>query len=315
MVVAGTRVVRHFGSTLDRGLHLSTRLRLPICSPQNFHVERHITACQPRGRIQELHLDSTGAHRELQRRSDFSRIGAAAEVLDYSFVLVVDSLAKTFGAKFRRSSEFLVVGSLPMQNSPVLVHHGVYDRVAWAPVLGLHVEQLIAHVDVRVKSGTHRLPIASRPRAASRPTYKILGSSFDRCTLERYYSSAFKMNSNYLDSYGPLLLMFILAAGMAALLITLSSVIGKHKPTPEKNQPYECGIQPTGDARQPFSVHFYMVALVFILFDIEAIFLYPWALVYHKLNVFGFVEMLLYIVILLVGYIFLWKKGALNWDS
>ena len=123
------------------------------------------------------------------------------------------------------------------------------------------------------------------------------------------------MNSNYLDSYGPLLLMFILAAGLAALLITLSTVIGKHKPTPEKNQSYECGIVPTGDARQPFSVHFYMVALVFILFDIEAIFLYPWALVYHKLYVFGFVEMLLYIVILLVGYIFLWKKGALNWDS
>jgi len=99
------------------------------------------------------------------------------------------------------------------------------------------------------------------------------------------------------------------------MLITLSSVIGKHKPSREKDQPYECGIQPTGDARQPFSVHFYMVALVFILFDIEAIFLYPWALVYRKLNVFGFVEMLLYIVILLVGYIFLWKKGALNWDS
>jgi NADH-quinone oxidoreductase subunit A len=123
------------------------------------------------------------------------------------------------------------------------------------------------------------------------------------------------MNSNYLDSYGPLLLMFILAAGLAALLITLSAVVGKHKPSREKDQSYECGIVPTGDARQPFSVHFYMVALVFILFDIEAIFLYPWALVYRKLNVFGFVEMLLYIVILLVGYIFLWKKGALNWDS
>ena len=71
---------------------------------------------------------------------------------------------------------------------------------------------------------------------------------------------------------------------------------------------------PIGDARQPFSVHFYMVALVFIFFDIEAIFLYPWALVYHDLKVFGFVEMLLYIIILLVGYIFLWKKGALDWD-
>ncbi|HTR48252.1 MAG TPA: NADH-quinone oxidoreductase subunit A [Verrucomicrobiae bacterium] len=121
------------------------------------------------------------------------------------------------------------------------------------------------------------------------------------------------MNGNYLDSYGPLLLMFILAAFTAGALITVSTLVGKHKRTREKDQPYECGIRPTGDARQPFSVHFYMVALVFILFDIEAIFLYPWALIYHDLKVFGFVEMLLYIMILLVGYIYLWKKGALDW--
>jgi NADH-quinone oxidoreductase subunit A len=123
------------------------------------------------------------------------------------------------------------------------------------------------------------------------------------------------MNSNYLDSYAPLLLMFILAAGLAGALITVSTIIGRHKRTREKDLPYECGIRPTGDARQPFSVHFYMVALIFILFDIEAIFLYPWALVYHDLKVFGFVEMLLYIVILLVGYIYLWKKGALDWTK
>jgi NADH-quinone oxidoreductase subunit A len=123
------------------------------------------------------------------------------------------------------------------------------------------------------------------------------------------------MSSNYLDSYGPLLLMFILAAFTAGALITLSTLVGRHKRTREKDQPYECGIRPTGDARQPFSVHFYMVALIFILFDIEAIFLYPWALVYHDLKVFGFVEMLLYIMILLVGYLYLWKKGALDWNT
>jgi NADH-quinone oxidoreductase subunit A len=123
------------------------------------------------------------------------------------------------------------------------------------------------------------------------------------------------MNGNYLNNYGPLLLMFILAAGLAGALITASAIIGRHKRTREKDQPYECGIRPTGDARQPFSVHFYMVGLIFILFDIEAIFLYPWALIYRQLSVFGFVEMVLYIMILLVGYIFLWKKGALNWDQ
>ena len=122
------------------------------------------------------------------------------------------------------------------------------------------------------------------------------------------------MNSAYLDNYGPLLLMFILSAGLAGVLIIASTIVGKHKRTREKDQPYECGIRPTGDAREPFSVHFYMVALVFILFDIEAIFLYPWALVYNDLKVFGFVEMVVYIMILLVGYIFLWKKGALDWN-
>lgn len=124
----------------------------------------------------------------------------------------------------------------------------------------------------------------------------------------------FTMSGNYLDNYGPLLLMFILAGGLAGVLITLSTIVGRHVHTRAKDLPYECGVPPTGDARQPFSVHFYLVALMFILFDIEAIFLYPWALVYHSLNLFGFVEMLLYIIILLVGYIFLWKKGALNWE-
>ena len=122
------------------------------------------------------------------------------------------------------------------------------------------------------------------------------------------------MNSSYLDSYGSLLLMFILAAGLAGALVTASSAVGRHKKTREKAQPYECGVMPVGDARAPISVHFYMVGLIFILFDIEAIFLYPWALIYGDLKVFGFVEMVLYIAILLVGYIYLWKKGALDWQ-
>ena len=121
------------------------------------------------------------------------------------------------------------------------------------------------------------------------------------------------MHSSYLDNYGGLLLMFALAAVTAAGLVAASSLVGQRKPTKEKAQPYECGMPPVGDARAPFSVHFYMVALIFILFDIEAIFLYPWALVYHDLKLFGFVEMLLYIVILFVGYIYLWKKGAIDW--
>jgi NADH-quinone oxidoreductase subunit A len=108
--------------------------------------------------------------------------------------------------------------------------------------------------------------------------------------------------------------MFILAMGLSGALVVVSNLVGRHKRSREKDEPYECGIHPTGDAREPVTVQFYMVGLLFILFDIEAIFLYPWALVYHDLKVFGFVEMLLYIIILLAGYIFLWKKGALDWN-
>lgn len=122
------------------------------------------------------------------------------------------------------------------------------------------------------------------------------------------------MNSNYLDAYGPLLLMLLAAMAVSGGILGVSALIGRHRPTPEKDQPYECGIRPTGNAREAFPVHFYLVGLVFILFDIEAIFLYPWALVYRDLKWFGFVEMLLYIIILLAGYIYLWKKGALDWN-
>jgi NADH-quinone oxidoreductase subunit A len=122
------------------------------------------------------------------------------------------------------------------------------------------------------------------------------------------------MNGNVLDAYGPLLLMFLAAMGISGAILTVSVLFGRRKPNLFKDQAYECGIRPTGDARQPFSVQYYMVALIFILFDIEAIFLYPWALVYHDLRLFGFVEMLLYIIILLAGYVYLWKKGALDWN-
>ncbi len=122
------------------------------------------------------------------------------------------------------------------------------------------------------------------------------------------------MKGNYLDSYAPLLIQFLAAVALSAAILLVSALVGRHQPTRAKEQPYECGIRPEGDARRPFSVQFYLVAMVFILFDIEAIFLYPWALVYRDLGKFGFVEMLLYILILLAGYIYLWKKGALDWN-
>ena len=121
------------------------------------------------------------------------------------------------------------------------------------------------------------------------------------------------MDNNYLASYVPLLIHVLLAMVVAGALVFLSWAVGHRKPSRAKQQAYECGVLPTGDAREPFSVKFYLVAMLFILFDVEAIFLYPWAVGYRELRLFGFVEMMLYIAILLTGYIYLWKKGALDW--
>jgi NADH-quinone oxidoreductase subunit A len=95
--------------------------------------------------------------------------------------------------------------------------------------------------------------------------------------------------------------------------VTLSWLIGQHKPNRAKMSPYECGVQPIGDARGRFSVKFYLVAMLFILFDVEAVFLYPWAVILRQLKMFGFWEMMVYIAILLVGLFYVWKKGVLDW--
>jgi len=114
-------------------------------------------------------------------------------------------------------------------------------------------------------------------------------------------------------SYFPVLLQVLLAAATAAALVTLSWLLGNRLRSRQKDTPYECGIAPTGTARERFSVKFYLVAIVFILFDIEAVFLYPWVVVYRDLRVFGFLEMLLFIALILSGFFYIWKKGALDW--
>ena len=98
-------------------------------------------------------------------------------------------------------------------------------------------------------------------------------------------------------------------------MIGFSAILGQRVRDSVKSSPYESGMKPVGNARERFSVKFYLVAMVFILFDIEAIFLYPWAVVYRKLGLFGFFEMLLFIVLVLCGYFYIWKKGVLNWAS
>ena len=123
------------------------------------------------------------------------------------------------------------------------------------------------------------------------------------------------MPNSYTELYFPVLVQALVAMALAAGLLTASFVLGKRVRNRVKDMPYESGIVPTGDARQRFSVKFYLVGMLFILFDIEAIFLYPWVVVFRELKMFGFVEMLVFVVLSLSGFFYIWKKGALDWSG
>ncbi len=121
------------------------------------------------------------------------------------------------------------------------------------------------------------------------------------------------MPDNYFTRYLPLLIHILAVSIVASAIVGLSWLLGKRRPTRAKMSPYECGMDPVGDARHRFSVKFYLVAMLFILFDVEAVFLYPWAIILRDLKMFGFWEMLVYIGIMLVGFFYVWKKGVLDW--
>jgi len=123
------------------------------------------------------------------------------------------------------------------------------------------------------------------------------------------------MPSSATELYFPVLLQAIVAMALAAGLLTVSYVLGKRVRNRVKDMPYESGIVPTGDARQRFSVKFYLVGMLFILFDIEAIFLYPWVVVFRELKMLAFVEMLVFVILILSGFFYIWKKGALDWSG
>ncbi len=106
-------------------------------------------------------------------------------------------------------------------------------------------------------------------------------------------------------------------AGVIAVLIPLTLLLAKlvrpENPGKVKLMPYECGVDPVGDSRQRYTVRFYIVAILFVIFDVETVFLFPWAVQYKLLGLFGFVEMMIFLAILVVGYVWIWKKGALEW--
>ena len=115
-----------------------------------------------------------------------------------------------------------------------------------------------------------------------------------------------------MEQYIPVLVALAFAGGLATLMVSASSLFGPKKHTPVKDEPFECGNPATGSAWGRFSVKFYLVAILFIVFDIEVVFLYPWAVIFRRLGLFGFVEMLIFVTILTVGLIYIIKKGALE---
>ncbi len=117
-----------------------------------------------------------------------------------------------------------------------------------------------------------------------------------------------------LESYLPILVLTGIAIAFAVGATVASHLVGPRKSSAVKLAPYECGMPLLSSAQDRFSIKFYIIAMLFILFDIEAVFLYPWAVMYKRLGIFGFVEMGVFIIILLVGYVYVWKKGALEWE-
>jgi len=123
------------------------------------------------------------------------------------------------------------------------------------------------------------------------------------------------MPTNYADTWFPVLIQILIAVAVAGAMIGLSALLGQRVKDPVKSQPYESGMRPVGTARERFTVKFYLVAMVFIVFDIEAIFLYPWAVIYRQFKLFAFFEMLLFIGLVLCGFYYIWKKGVLKWST
>jgi NADH-quinone oxidoreductase subunit A len=117
-----------------------------------------------------------------------------------------------------------------------------------------------------------------------------------------------------LAEYFPILLFILVGALVGAVPVALGALIGPHRPDPEKLSPYECGFEAFEDARMKFDVRYYLVAILFILFDLEIAFLFPWAAVINEIGLFGFVSMMVFLAILVVGFVYEWMKGALEWE-
>jgi len=117
-----------------------------------------------------------------------------------------------------------------------------------------------------------------------------------------------------MNGFVAILIMIGLGVGFAGGSVLLSQFLGPRRPTPEKSAPYECGMPAVGDARERQSIKFYLVAMVFLLFDIEVAFLYPWAVAFRELGVFGFWQVVTFFALLSTGYLYVWRRGAFDWS-
>ncbi len=117
-----------------------------------------------------------------------------------------------------------------------------------------------------------------------------------------------------MNEYIGIAVSFLLAGGITGAMVVLASTLGKKKPSPVKSEPFECGMEPIGLPFGKLAIKFYLIAILFVLFDVELVFLYPWAVIYRQLGVMGLVEMGVFLGILMVGYIYAWDNGALKWN-
>ena len=122
------------------------------------------------------------------------------------------------------------------------------------------------------------------------------------------------MYSEYLKDYLPIILFLIIALGLSTSFVVINFILAPQKPDPEKLSAYECGFEPFDDSRMEFDVRFYLVAILFIIFDLEIAFLFPWAISLGNIGLLGFCSMMIFLFILTVGFIYEWKKGALDWE-
>ena len=117
-----------------------------------------------------------------------------------------------------------------------------------------------------------------------------------------------------LENYIAVLIFIVIGLGLGAVMIMAGAVLGPHRPDSEKQSPYECGFEAFEDSRMKFDVRYYLVAILFIIFDLEIAFLFPWAVVLNEIGMFGFLAMMVFLAILVVGFVYEWRKGALEWE-